>query len=772
MTHAQLADSLWLGLLMLGFLFWPKEAPGQDNGIAVGAPKVFDNRSLELMLEQFEQSLHAATFVDKGQLAGALGQFQGSQQTDLFRDLELTANLTPQIPGPSAPAAPKAQTSDKSTTASTAGMTTDKSPKPPGADSGSSSLPDAVTKKYGIAAEDILDEQVNLTYQIFNLRMLLQRSLTDRDHNGKPRLQAVLGFEVSLNPLKQYKDHAAVVEVRVLPIDSTSPVSLVGMMPREKTYNVAALTTKVNQFGGAAVTKVMTLGYTERHRGQTVYLVKDTDTFAFERNEKPPTGAKTATPLIFGWTFRPVLNRRAVEAGTRQVFAIIALPTDDAFDSQTKDYKVSVHVKTYWVSFDRKTSTSEKPDQKKALNDLSAQDVPLFTAQELQKNLSGRVTRLDWSEVGEEGALINVFGDRFYTGTTAIIGGAVLDQPVNGLFLRSDHQIQALTTLRALARSDGVINGRYGTPRDLIDPKVEEWKKEDGWGFTYAAPTWIPNPDRTTVTLEIRMHGSKPNVPPKLFSKKPIIIVGKQLFPPSRIAISLSCREKNARGDLVDSPCLKFTIDVPAETLNSETPLEISVPFLGADYHVFTAVYAPFRAAKASLLREGDQMVYGISGTQFKDGIKILADQEYGIGPNLKKIDNSLLELTLDKGKVTGLRQFVLVSPDGRSIVVPVPTGKPDAPKPFIAGATPRVELDSSLGIDYKGKDLNAVKKVTFEGDELKFEAGKGGDSITIFVTRKVTAKAGTVELVGVTDDGTLVRAKLQINGAAATVKQ
>jgi len=789
--HTQFSGLPWLGLLVLVFLFLPEKVSGEDNGIAVGAPKVFDNRSLELMLEQFEQSLRTATFVDKGQLAGALGQFQGSQQTDLFRDLEITANLTPQIPGPATAAGGKSQSSDKTSTASTDKATpkTDTSSKPAASDSSSATIPDAVTKKYGIAAEDILNEQVNLTYQIFNLRMLLERSLSDRDYQGKPRLQAVLGFEVSLNPLKRYKDHAAVVEVRAsLPVGSTSPVSLLGMMPREKTYNVAALTTKVNQFGGAAVAKVVSLGFTERRSGKTFFLVKDTDTFAFERNEKPPADAK-APPLVFGWTFRPVLNRRAVEAGTRQLFAIIALPTDDAFErgpcpADKKDcpgYTVTLQIKTYWVPYDRKTGTAKKARQPKALNDLGPQPVPLFHAREIHDHLSAELTRLDWSEVGEEGALMNVYGDKFYTGTTAIIGGAVLDQPVNGLFLRSDHHIQALTTLRALARGDGVINGRYGTPRDLIDPQVKEWKKQPGWGFTAASLKWRPNLDRNTVSLEIRMAQAKvqkpspssdPKVPPNLFGKKPIIAVGKHIFPPSRVDIASTCYEKDAKGADTDKPCLQFTIEVPAEILTSEAPLEISVPFLGADYQFYVPVYESFRAVKVVLLRDGAQMIYGFSGTHFEKGIRISADQEYGIdtGSNLKKIDDSLLQLTIEKTKMNGVHQFV-VSQDGKSLVVPVPTGKPEAPKPFISGATPRVELDSSLGVDYKGKDLNAIKKVTFEGEELKFQAGKGGDSITIFVTRKVTAKTGTVDLLAATDDGTLVQAKLQIAGPPTTVQ-
>ncbi len=260
----------------------------RDSGIAVGTPKVFDNRSLELMLQhQFDGSLNATQFLDKTQLSAAVGQFQGSQQSELSRDLELKAAPIPHVPAKAAPSTHQSQSDKKGVSGP------DAEPKPPSAEAPAGSMPDSVTKKYDIAAEDILSEQVNLTYQIFNLRMLLQRSLSDRTYGGKPRLQTVLGFEVSLNPPKRHKGHAAVVEVRIPPVADRS-VSLVAMMPREKTYNAAALATKVNQFGAAAVAKVVSVGYTERRGGQTFFLVKDSDTFAFQRNDS----ARPKGPLV------------------------------------------------------------------------------------------------------------------------------------------------------------------------------------------------------------------------------------------------------------------------------------------------------------------------------------------------------------------------------------------------------------------------------------------------------------------------------------------
>ncbi|MEK6279567.1 MAG: hypothetical protein AABN95_04365 [Acidobacteriota bacterium] len=55
---------------------------------------------------------------------------------------------------------------------------------------------------------------MNLTYQIFNLRMLLERSLSDRLlDDDQPRRQAVLGFNVTLDPPRTSNDAVAVVEI-------------------------------------------------------------------------------------------------------------------------------------------------------------------------------------------------------------------------------------------------------------------------------------------------------------------------------------------------------------------------------------------------------------------------------------------------------------------------------------------------------------------------------------------------------------------------------
>src|SRR5262249_36073247 len=107
---------------------------------------------------------------------------------------------------------------------------------------------------------------------------------------------------------------------------------------------------EANAFGASAFIKVVTVGVSDQHTSQSYFLYRDSDTVAFER-PRNPNGNK----LVFGWEFRPVLNRESVEAGLRQLFAVVALDARDAANS-TRDFKVNARVKTYWVKFDKKNA--------------------------------------------------------------------------------------------------------------------------------------------------------------------------------------------------------------------------------------------------------------------------------------------------------------------------------------------------------------------------------------------------------------------------------
>lgn len=282
---------------------------GEHNGIGIGETKVYDNRSLMLIIEQLDASLARISVLDQSKLIQGIGALQGIQQSEAATSV--SASMLP-IAG-------SQFTEERDATAGTLvpkqRVTTNPAVTPSAPTLSADGLPAITPGNYGIAAQDILSEQMDLTYQIANLRMLLERSITDRMYkvattNGA-RAQAVLGFPVSLDPLNRHRNHAAIIEVEITPRSTQRTPSLVAMMPQAKTYNTAALSRKVNAFSAAAVVKVISVGLSSRRSSQSYYLYRDTDTVAFQRSSRDGK-------LVFGWQFRPVLNRTAVEPGLRQ----------------------------------------------------------------------------------------------------------------------------------------------------------------------------------------------------------------------------------------------------------------------------------------------------------------------------------------------------------------------------------------------------------------------------------------------------------------------
>ena len=84
---------------------------------------------------------------------------------------------------------------------------------------------------------------------------------------------------------------------------------------------------------------------------------EDEDTLAF-MDPVPKPESKEAT---FGWEFRPVLGRKAVSPGLRQMFAVVALPVEDAGE---KALPLAVTAKTSWRKFDGNNLTLASIDTK------------------------------------------------------------------------------------------------------------------------------------------------------------------------------------------------------------------------------------------------------------------------------------------------------------------------------------------------------------------------------------------------------------------------
>jgi hypothetical protein len=218
----------------------------------------------------------------------------------------------------------------------------------------STSLPSS----FSVSASDILNEQLQLTFEIANLRLLLEGAVSDRiltnaqTQQTFTKARTTVGFPITIDPDRRFKDAVAVVEVEVegaacqdLSEKGEAPV-ITALLPREKTYNVAAIKDRNVSIGAGVATQIAGISGSYIFGRKTYYVVQDQDTVALTFNP-----AKTNVRRIgFLWQFRPVLGESYVKAGLKQTFVQLAFPSPITAKSLA-----TIHVRSYWRRFDRKT---------------------------------------------------------------------------------------------------------------------------------------------------------------------------------------------------------------------------------------------------------------------------------------------------------------------------------------------------------------------------------------------------------------------------------
>jgi hypothetical protein len=401
------------GIIMLWawLAYGPRDTTG--NGIVVGDAKAFDNRSLTLRIERLSSHLATLKVVNQN-ITDNLAKTQQQTSKQTTREVTVDAKLD------SAKEKQKADNADGGSK-STAKTTTE--------------MAESVTKpSVELAASDVLNEQLNLASQILNLEMLYERSLTDRLLDDKARLQTVLGFQVSITPPYGCEDAVAIVEIGVRMRGSRHPVSLVALIPQEKTYNSQTFSTSAHSIGGSAVTNVLTLGVTRKGETRQLFIHRDSDTIAFERDDQsePTLFENYSNERVFGWEFRPVLGRKSVAPGTRQMLAVLALPCEDRDDDVRFDTTLEVKTRSYWRQLNARRQTTAGKwglfplwiDRSRRV-DSRAMYLSIPTTKQIQDALAPRVKDVKWVNAGGDRATVIVTGSNFFTGTKVVIGGVV-----------------------------------------------------------------------------------------------------------------------------------------------------------------------------------------------------------------------------------------------------------------------------------------------------------------------------------------------------------
>lgn len=740
-----------------------------QNGINVTEAKVYDDRTLMIMLEQLNERLRNINFIDQSRLAAQLGMSQGFQSRDVSRSFDIG---TPPIPGL------KTTTNTDAEGNSSSAQVEDRAAYSPSRPA----LPELqVAPKYEpMFAEnpsDLLDDQVNLTYQIFNLRMILERSLTDRlwsidgvVANMKPRLIAVIGFDVDIQPPKDARDSAAYVEVTVTPTGtSTAAPSLIALMPQEKTYNSAALNSKSNAFGGSAVAKIISVGYSERRRGQTFYLFRDSDTSSLTYPRK--TGEKM---VKFGWVFRPVLGRRSVSSDKRHMFAVIALPESDSPDVQANAIPVKIDAHTYWRKYNRDSLTTSGADKYVADYSLSDNRLILTTAQ-IQDRLRPEIKTVDWYATDDKTAIVTINGEKFFPGTSIYLGSAVADSEANGLLIKSSQSLQVRTTLTALTTGDAVLNGRYGmtVPLRITDAKTKS--VQEGVGINTFRLDFQPASKFATLYLYLQNRdytgGKDLNITDLPPPESLIVSVQNTPLPQPYNFQAVNCDIPLPGGVIAPKKCVLVQALVPTELLKSDAVVAFKYPFRGPLW-MDSKLRSWFGVDDLTRLgSNGTNTTFAISGRGFNNYWKVQLDKTYSVGQtplDLTVVSETLMTFKMDDKALPNYKNVLVLPPQGAPIVKALPSVTPPSPEPKLEEGQNIVVIQGAAPpVVFKGSDLNGITKVIFEDKELRYTISKDGKSITIYLSRRVTAKPGPAPVLLLAGT-TIIPASITVQGKAA----
>ncbi len=746
---------------MFAMLSMPMES--QVNGIGVSPPKVFDDRSLTIMSQQLSDQLRSVQVVDQTKLAASLGLLQGFQSKDTSQALTV-----------STPFSTTKQTFDANNTPTgTEKDTTIGGTGTPPVLPNLQADPSGFAPQYGSSAEDLLSDQVNLSYKLFNIRMLLERSLTDRlwasapaanPPTSQPRLQAIIGFNVSVSPPRFAKGKAAVIMVELTPRKGSGSASLVALMPQEKTYNSAALSKSASAFGGSAVIKVVTVGYNYQRRNETLYLFRDADTVSFEDRGTQNDGGT----LRFGWEFRPVLGRKSVSPGMRQMFAVVAMPDGDGYSTHTDSgFPYSVKVHTYWKSYDRNNLTTKA--QEVSPRDATFEGSVPYTEQS-QSALGPKVRHVSWSPTGPETAVVTVQGENFFPGTSLLLGKQTYSTQADGLLLKSDQSLQLTTTIAALGGGEIVLNGRYGSSRLLIpDASVNP-------GILINEMSLDSNPARQQWPLSLKIQsrdGSALDFASVIHATDrpdPIITVagkfvqGPYHYQPSTCKVPLP----PPTGGTQDRACVLVQVLVPADVVKSEAAVQIRFPLLGPTWSDSQPYYDPAQVLKVVRVGTGSKSSLAISGESFDESSTVQLDRIYHVRPGeLYLADSHLLTMYVDSATLAQYKSLV-VFPHGTGTarLLDIPPSKPDPIKAKLDGAQQAsAQVGSAPSVTFTGTGLSAITVVKFGYEELTFKVADDGKSIQVFLSRRVTQKEGPVQILLSDASGTLTPASVSISG-------
>jgi hypothetical protein len=578
---------------------------------------------------------------------------------------------------------------------------------------------------------------MQLTYEIANLRLLLEGSLTDRVIEGttiiKPRV--TIGFPITISPQKRYRSAVAVVEVEAAPdekkkLSTTEQVAVTALLPREKTYNVASITDKNASIGGGVATGVMlggSIAWGFSHK--TYYLVQDQDTVALTRPPSQPDGA------AFLWQFRPVLGQHYVRAGLKQTFVQLAFPVPS--DAECFG---TVRVRSYWRKYDRKKNLVLGL-VKGSLNDYTTPwPVPRI---ELPLDPKGFSIR-DLEDLGNGNMLVTLQG-RFLTGTSVRIGGTFLSAGTSG-FTYDLSRVRFVASINDLATKQVAVVGRDGSERPLL--LDDSFKSSKGKPQILRDSVSSLDASNSLLKLELTDVSNVHKTIPLL------IVIGGQAFGYSDAPIERSPIQNSAT---------TITAIVPTALLAAHRKV-IVTPLLAEDDYRAEWPLTNFDPASQSerlvLLEKGAKSFKFLLYGSRLSGASVVFPENVTLKPIGRPQDLPTLQLLeLTAAQVKDDKQVLLQRPNERPVPVSIPSIASGDSKSSTATHSPMIKERVTVGSDEAimvGDDLDELQKVSFRGKEIHFEKQEGAKSLRLTGLKAagVTSEAATQTLDLTLKDG------------------
>ncbi|MBX3290404.1 MAG: hypothetical protein KF855_13785 [Acidobacteria bacterium] len=795
-----------------------------NNGISITEIKPYDERTLYAQLQAYEESLAQTRYPDISPLYQNVNRLQGSEvrsssmsvtgstlplpsimtTTGNTANNSLTGSVTSGSTETTTVGADGTMTSTSGTTASTTGGTTSGttnsynqvvtqqavSPNIPSATLSATGFPTPLT--YDLSPQDTLDKYTALTYQILNLRSLLNQSYSDKliavrdqgstDYRFESRVQAFLGFTVNIEP--QFSDHVAEVEITIRnpqgPLPSGTPetpatpgptesrLSVISLFPEEKTYNVAKITDDKRSFGAGATISIVNIGGAYSSSKNKLYLVRDTDVVAFQRDAPTRQSANgkfesDPTAISFVWQFKPVLGQKTVAPGLRKVFALVALPKS-AVTELDANWSGAFSIRTRWRAqsgsgivkdntgmFERAKSLVTRKHAAHWKTNCEG-EVVIPAIKNVENALQPEIWSARWHDNGNGVVTILAEGINFSNGTQVMLGNSVLDRPSNGLSIHSEKRLVITGQASAIAKAPPFVINRYGNTKlgmiratspnpylSLENPTVEF----KGTGV-----------NETEVSLVLKWKTGADDKLKDLFTSKettpPVVQIGDSIFGLSNAPFTVRQATKDdvtltfrAPTDLLR----RNSVMTVRELVNDASRIPVEYTPTDAKYEIFSVKSVQKLASDV----EGTTNIkIALRGTGFDARTKVIAEN-HTFGPSTFEIaTDTLVVLNIPK---TAKKVFVTGGENGDLIAINLSDPEPFAKATIKDPVKLIVRKGDSKAYILRGAILESIKSIFFENVPITFEMGKDKLSIEIFIPSAITASTGEKQLTLVMKD-------------------